>query len=152
MKAMFEGFKWKPSSVVFYRFYFHTTWCHFTGNEAEKRRSFWTFKVTLDAVAMVAAYAALVTLPHHETVTMRITLLRFPHEADVTVSTAERCHGWSMASEAVSSAQQGENKYILYSQPPLPLCPHMCEIKAIMTLHLTENAISLAKMSHLLKY
>lgn len=36
--------------------------------------------------------------------------------------------------------------------PRLPLCPHMCEIKAIMTLHLTEDAISPAKRFHLVKY
>lgn len=36
-----------------------------------------------------------------------------------------------------------------HPSPRLPLCPHMCEIKAIMTLHLTENAISLAKTFHL---
>lgn len=84
---------------------------------------------------------------------MGITLLRFPHEADITVSTAERLHSWSMASEAVSSPQQEGNKHISYSQRPrLPSDPHMCEIKAIMALHLTENAISLAKTFHLLKY
>lgn len=49
------------------------------------------------------------------------------------------------------------NKYISYSQkckPPCsnPLCPHMCEIKAITASHLTENAISLDKTFRLQKY
>lgn len=118
----------------FYHIYLHTTRCHFTGNERKKggAGSFWSYEVTIDTVAMAAASAALVTLSHHGTVTMGITLHRFPHEADITISTAERRHGRSMACEPVSSAHQEGNKYISYSQPPPPdhppgfLCAHTC--------------------------
>lgn len=134
----------------------HHEMAHYWKWSKKRGGSVWTFEATVDGVAMAAASTALVRLSHHGTVTMAITWLRFPHEADITFSTAEGRHGWSMASEAVSSAQQEGNRYISYSQnhpphpsPRLPLCPHMCEIKAIMTLHLTENAISLAKTFHL---
>lgn len=55
------------------------------------------------------------------------------------------------------STPEERNKYIWHSQrctPPFlhPLCPHMCEIKAITALHLTENAIFLDKTFHLQQY
>lgn len=57
----------------------------------------------------------------------------------------------------IHPVQEERNKYIRYSQwctPPRshPLSPHMCEIKAITTLHLSENAISLDKTFLLQKY
>lgn len=125
-------FKWKLSSGVSAAFIYTPQDATLLEMEQKKRGSFWTFTVTVDAVAMAAAPTALVTLPHHGTVTIGITLLQFPHEADISVSTAARRHGWSMASEAASSAQQEGNKYISQSQqPPHPFTP----IPSIVPIH-----------------
>lgn len=52
--------------------------------------SFWPFQGAVHAIALTSASTVLVMLAHHGTITMRITLLWFPHEADITVTTAER--------------------------------------------------------------
>lgn len=56
----------------------------------KKGGPFWPFQGAVHAIALTSAPTVLVMLPHHGPITMRITLLRFPHEADITVTTAER--------------------------------------------------------------
>lgn len=141
METMFEVFKWKLSSVASAAFIRKPQDATFLEMECREEGggewgSFWTFEVTIDTVAMAAASTALVTLPHHETVTMKITSLRFPHQVDIT--------GWASPwlingfwGCLLSSAGRKQIYFIFSVPPPHPhhpppttppgfVCAHTC--------------------------
>lgn len=99
-----------------------------------KRRGggeFWPLKGAIQAIALAAAFTVLVMSPHHETVTMGITLLWFPHEVDITNATDE-WSPWLINSFwgcALGPTGRKQIHFILSAGPPHHAnihCAHTC--------------------------
>lgn len=145
----------------FYHIYLHTTRCHFTGNEQKKGGGRVILK--LRGNHRHRRYGSSFCCTCHVVSSWN------SNNGDYFTPISPwgwhyHLHGWAspwqingLWARVLGSPGRKQIHFILSAAPPrpsswLPLCPHMCEIKAIMTLHLTENAISLAKTFHLLKY
>lgn len=98
----------------------------------KKGGPFWPFQGAFHFIALASASTVLVLLPHHGTITMRITLLRFPHGPDITVTTAERSP-WLINSfwgHVLGSIGRKQIHFIFSEVPPLHHtdihCAHTC--------------------------